>query len=172
MLTKSQKQSHIDKMCEEMKAAKSVAFADYTGLTVAQMTEIRRNLRQKNIWFKVYKKTLIWKAWEKIFWINIDLDSLPWQIVVIYSNNEINDWPRTVKEISKKNKKIKLVWWIFESKFLDNSSIIELADLPTKEELLSRLLWAMTWPVRWFMWASNWVIWWFVRILDQYKDKK
>ena len=62
------KQPIVDKIAEEIKDAQSVVLVDYRGLTVAQDTELRKQLREAGVIYKVYKNTMMKRAFEGTAW--------------------------------------------------------------------------------------------------------
>jgi large subunit ribosomal protein L10 len=146
-----------------------VVFAQFSWVSVENAKKIRSDLREAGATMKVIKKTLIKISAKETFWIDINEESLQWQIAVICSNDEIVSGPKTIKKFSK-DLDIKLTWWIFEEKFLNKAQAQELADMLSKEELIAKMLWSMMAPVQWFYSANKAVLSGFARVLDGHRE--
>lgn len=169
-ITKQQKSEQLLEITNQMQGAKSIVFAQYAWISVNNVRLVKTKLREAWVSFKVIKKTLIKIAAKNLFWVEIDDNNLEWQIAVICSNNDIVSWPKIIKAEWKKFKSLKLLWWIFEWKSLSQSDTLELANLPSREELISKLLWSFMAPIQWFYGVNKWVLSGFARVLNAHKE--
>jgi len=142
-----------------MSKAKSIAFTKSTGLTVEDLFNIRRDLRKSNAGLMYAKKTLIKRAFKTVHGQDLDDSMLEGQIAVLSSNDDalagISIANKYVKEFQK-DEKIKFAWAFFEGKILGVNDTLAIANLPSREVLLARLLGSMKSPL-----GS------FVRLLEQ-----
>ena len=170
-LSKEKKQQHIDALVEKIKAASSVAFFTYGGTTVAQQTALRKALREQGAEMKVAKKTLV-KIAVKEAGIEGELsdEAMEGQVAVAFSNEEPTVGPQAVKKLSKDIEQISLKGGIFEGKTLSVAEVKELADLPSKEVLIGKLLGSMQAPLSGFVGVGNNIVSGFVRVLDGHRE--
>lgn len=168
--SRAKKQAMLDQMTIDMKDAKSVVFVDLHGLTVEQMTELRRNLRKRGVKTKVAKKTLVMLA-GKANGYTIEKSALDGQIAVAFSMNDEIAAAQELYKLGKKNELIKLVGGIFEGKVVDKATITQVAQLPTKEELLAKLVGSMKAPISGFHGVLHGTLRGFVQVLKQKSEK-
>lgn len=149
MLTKDQKKNLVKDLTEKIKTAKSVVFADFRGLKVKDLSELKKELRKSNASFKVAKKTLMKIAF-KDAGINFDPEKLEGQIAVSLSDDEVSA-AKTINMFSRKNENIKIVGGFVGKKEMSIEEIITLAKLPSREELLAKLVGTINAPVSGFV---------------------
>lgn len=149
MLTKDQKKQLVKDLSEKIKAAKSVVFADFRGLKVKDLSELKKELRKSNASFKVAKKTLMKIAF-KDAGLNFDPEKLEGQIAVSLSDDEVSA-AKTIDIFSRKNENIKIVGGFVGEKEMSIEEMITLAKLPSREELLAKLVGTLNAPVSGFV---------------------
>ncbi|MDP3976196.1 MAG: 50S ribosomal protein L10 [bacterium] len=169
--TRQQKEVMLKELIDNFAAAKSVVFADLHGLTVEQNFELRRALRDKGVKTKVAKKTLVMLAGKQQGY-DIQKSLLDGQIAVAFSMDDEVAAAQEIYQRSKKNEKIKLVGGIFEGKVADRAMINQVAQLPSKLELLAKLVGSMKAPISGFHAVSSGVIRGFVQVCKQLAEKK
>lgn len=169
-VAKDKKAQQITDLANQLRQAQSIVFSQYWGLTVKNINELKTQFRSSWVSMKVIKKTLIKRVAKEVFSIDIDDSNLEWQIAVICSNQDMISWPKLIKQLWKKLKPLKLVWWILEGKSLTKAQAIELADMPSHLELIAKLLWSFMSPVQWFYSANRQVLAWFARVLDAHRE--
>lgn len=168
--TRQQKEETLKEITADMAEAKGVVFVDLHGLTVEQSQELRRSLREKGVKTKVAKKTLIVIA-GKENGLEIDKAMLDGQIAVAFSMEDEVTAAQELYKMGKKNEKIKLVGGVFEGKVADQVMINQIAQLPTREELLAKLVGSMKAPISGFHAVSRNVISGFVQVCKQISEK-
>ena len=147
--TKEQKKKVIDELKDKIGRQKAMVFVDFTGLKVKDLSALRKKLAAAAGEFKVAKKTLIGIALREN---NIDIDAKKFngELAVVFGGT---DEIRTIKEIYKfteSSQKLKILGGYFENRFLDADSMIELAKLPSRDELLARLIGGIASPISGF----------------------
>lgn len=168
--SKAKKQEILAELTADMAAAKGVAFVDLHGLTVEQMFELRRTLRAKGVKTKVAKKTLIILA-AKNNGLLVDKSMLNGQIAVAFSMDDEISAAQQLYKLGKKNELIKLVGGVFEKKVVDQAMITRVAQLPSREELLAKLVGSMKSPISGFHGVLHGTIRGFVQVLKQLSEK-
>ena len=150
MQTKQQKEAIVKDLAGKLKDSKAVVFSDYKGLTVKDMTALRNDLRKEGVDLKVLKKTLLGIAL-KDAGIEMDVKKLEGQIAVAVSRNDEVAAAKIIAKMAKANENIKIVGGILGTKELSVAEVDALAKLPSKEELLAKLVGTINAPVSGFV---------------------
>ncbi len=145
-LTKIQKQKIIEDLTEKIEQQKIMIFVDFTSLKVKDLLGLRKKLKSANSELKVTKKTLTDIAFQKAK-IEMKTKKLSGQIALIFGYRDETSPAKLVFQFSQENPKLKILGGIWERKFLEKERIIEIAELPTKEELLARLAGSISAPI-------------------------
>ncbi len=147
MITKEKKKEIIQDLIDKLSRQKSVVFFDYTGLKVNQSQELRSKLRQEEIDCQISKKTLIDLALEKAGLKDIKVKELAGQIGLVFGYKDEILPAKILYDFSKENKDLKIISGLIDGQFLGNEAVLELAKLPSKQELLSKLIGSISSPV-------------------------
>ena len=134
----AQKQEEVNKLAEQIKNAKFVLLADYRGITVSDVTNLRATLRKSNSKYVVIKNNIIKRALVEAGIEGLD-DVLTGPTAVVIDENDYSAPAKAIYKYAKENDFYKIKGGIFEGKAISTEEIIELAKLPSKEELLSKL---------------------------------
>lgn len=153
------KQPIIAAIAEEIKDAQSVVLVDYRGLTVAQDTELRKQLREAGIVYKVYKNTMMKRAFEGTVFAGLD-DCLEGPSAIAISKDDATAPARIICNFAKTADKLELKGGVVEGNVYDVEGLTELSKIPSREVLLSRLLGSMQSPI------AN-----FARVIKQIAEK-
>ena len=145
MLTKSQKEGIIAELKEAMKQNKVLVMADYRGLTVQDIRELKNEVREIGGKMQVAKKTLLNIVLEDAG-IDFDTRSFSGPLVFIFGPEE-TAVPKKIWKYSRKNENLKIEGAILENKVLSSEETVALAKLPSKEELLAKLVGTIQAPV-------------------------
>ncbi|MEK9200087.1 50S ribosomal protein L10 [Ureibacillus sp. 179-F W5.1 NHS] len=148
------KKVQVQEIAEKFQAASSVVVVDYRGLTVAQVTELRKQLRESGVEFKVYKNTLTRRAAEIAGVAGIN-EFLTGPNAVAFSNEDVVAPAKIINEFAKKNEALEIKAGIIEGNVSSADDVKALAELPSREGLLSMLLSVLQAPVRNFALATK-----------------
>ena len=129
-----------------MKQSESTVVVEYRGLTVAEVTELRRNLRAENVDFKVYKNSLAQRAAEEAGMADLTKD-LVGPNAIAFGGDAVAP-ARVLAKFAKDHDKLVLKSGIVEGKVVDAATIKELSSLPNREGMLSMLLSCLQSPIR------------------------
>ena len=151
-LTKLQKQKIIEDLKEKIAKQKSVIFTDFTGLKVNDLSGLRKKLKTVDSELKVAKKTLMGIAFKKAK-IEIAIKKLPGEVALIFGYKDELRPAKIVYQFAQANPNLKILAGFFENKFKEPKEVITLAELPTREELLSRLSWSIQAPISSFVYS-------------------
>ena len=149
---------------EEIKAtidgAASVVLVDYLGLTVEQDTNLRRATREAGLIYKVYKNTMVKRAIEGTEFAEIAKD-LEGPTAVAISKDDATAPARVIANFAKTAPKLEMKSGIVEGTYYDAEGIKVIATIPSREELLSKLLGSLQSPI------TN-----FARVINQVAEQK
>lgn len=153
------KQPVVDEISANIKDAQSVVLVDYRGLTVEQDTELRKNLREAGITYKVYKNTMMVRAFK-----GTDFEALTPYLegpsAAAISKDDATAPARVLAEFAKKADKLEIKAGVVEGNFYDANGMKAIASIPAREVLISRLLGSLQSPV------TN-----FARVIKQIAEK-
>lgn len=144
--TRSEKSDAVETLVADLRNMRSVVFANYEGLTVAEIEELRRTLRKEQVRYMVAKKTLLGRALKEVG-SPIDAKTIPGNFATIISFEDEVAPARIVAKYAKDHEVLKVVGGILEQKFIDSKAVLALAALPSKQELLAKLVGSINAPV-------------------------
>ena len=153
------KQPIIDEIKGFLDGAVAATVVDYRGLTVAEDTALRKALREAGVQYKVFKNTLIKRAAEGTDFAQLD-PVLDGPTALAVSKDVATAAARIFAKFAKTSPKLEFKGAVVEGKFYDAKSVQALAEIPSREELLGRLLGSIKSPV------TN-----FARVLNQIAQK-
>ena len=153
------KQPIVAAIAEDIKDAQSIVLVDYRGLTVAQDTELRKQLREAGVIYKVCKNTMMKRAFEGTEFAGLD-EFLEGPSAIAISKDDATAPARIICNFAKEADKLELKAGVVEGTVYDVAGLTELAQIPSREVLLSRLLGSMQSPI------TN-----FARVIKQIAEK-
>ena len=153
------KQPVVQAIAEDAKDATSVVLVDYRGLTVAEDTEMRKQLREAGVTYKVYKNTMIRFAAKGTAFEALE-PNLEGPTALAVSKEDATAPARVLAEFAKKADKLELKGGVVEGTYYDAAGIGVIASIPSRDVLLGRLLGSMQSPI------TN-----FARVLNQIAEK-
>ncbi|MEK7076569.1 MAG: 50S ribosomal protein L10 [Patescibacteria group bacterium] len=150
MKSKTKKSEELKKLKEKLPKSKITVFTTFSragekGLSVAQMSELKKALRVMNAELFVTKKTLIDLALKGLK-SEADIYSMEGSVGLVLGNSDVYMISKKLYEFSKKNKALQFFGAIFEDSFIDKDGFLEMAKMPSKETLLARLFGMMKYP--------------------------
>ena len=140
------KQAVIDEITDKLTNAQSVVVAEYRGLTVDEVTELRRALRAENVELKVYKNKLALRATEACGKQELD-EFLTGPNAIAFGHDDAVAPARVLAKFAKDHEALVIKTAIVEGKLLSKEEVMELSKLPNKEGMLSMLLACLKAPV-------------------------
>jgi large subunit ribosomal protein L10 len=149
----------VEEISASVKDAQSVVLVDYRGLTVEQDTQLRKNLREAGVTYKVYKNTFMTRAFK-----GTELEGLTQYLegpsAVAISKDDATAPARVIAEFAKKADKLEIKAGVVEGTVYDAKGIASIASIPSRDVLISRLLGSMQSPI------TN-----FARVMNQLAEK-
>lgn len=161
-LNKEQKVKSLKALKEKIAIGKSVVFADFSKVGSKELFSLRKKLKEAGCNMKVAKKTLARIAFGQSgisFWKEIS-KNIPGQLVLIFGIEDEITPSRLSYEFAKANENFKILGGLFEQRFVNKDKILALASIPTRNELLAKLVGSIASPM------SS-----FVRVLDKIANK-
>ena len=141
------KQQVVADLAAELREAQSIVLTDYQGLTVAEDTEMREDLRKSGVCYKVAKNEVIKRALKDLG-IELDAELLCGPSALAFSKDDVVLAPRLSKKYVEKFKKTKIKGGILEGEPVDLGIISQLASIPEKEVLYGQLVGGLIYPIR------------------------
>lgn len=148
-----QKQAVVSEIKDKLADANSSVVVEYRGLSVAEITELRRKLRAEDIDFKVYKNKLAQRAAEDAGYKDL-VEQLVGPNAIAFSSDAVAP-SRVLAEFAKKHKSLILKGGVVEGKVVGAEAIDSLSKLPNRDGLLSMLCGMLQSPVRQFAYAVS-----------------
>lgn len=140
------KQPIVDAIAEEVKDAAGVVLVDYRGLTVAQDTELRKQLREAGISYNVFKNTMMKRAFEGTEFAGLD-EYLSGPSAIAVSKDDATAPARILSKFAKTAEALELKAGVVEGTVYDEAGITAIANVPSREELLAKLLGSLQSPI-------------------------
>lgn len=146
-LTFEAKQAIVSRESQVAADAISLVTADYRGTTVAEMTELRRAAREKNVYLRVIPKRLALRAFEGTQFACVDSKALEGPNVFAFSMEEPGAAARLLKEYSKNFENLTVKMLAIDGEVLPASQLDAVASLPTRDEARAMLMRVMNAPI-------------------------
>ena len=150
MLTRPQKEQVVKDLSAKIKDGKVLIFSDYAGTTVAKMKDLRNELRKTDSSYKITKKKLINLAL-KDAGIEASVLDLEGQIGIAIGKGDEVTAAKVLAKFAKENKNFKILQGVLENKVISGKEVMALASLPSREELLAKLVGSINAPVSGFV---------------------
>ncbi|MEW4372707.1 50S ribosomal protein L10 [Paenibacillus kandeliae] len=141
------KQEAVEVVAAKLRESVSTVVADYRGLNVAQVTELRKQLREAGVEFQVLKNTLVRRATESAELTELN-EVLSGPTAIAFSKDDAVIAAKILNDFAKTNDALELKGGVVEGRVVSADEIKALAALPSREGLLSMLLSVLQAPVR------------------------
>lgn len=165
-----QKKAVVAEVAKEFQAAQAALVAEYRGLTVAQMTELRKKARAQQVYVRVVKNTLARRASEGSSFECLK-DQFTGPLALAISKDPVAV-AKLMADFAKENDKLKIRAGAMGGKLMSIEQVQALAKLPSREQLLATLVGTMQAPIVKFVRTLNEVPSKFVRTLAAVRDAK
>ena len=169
---RTEKAETVASITKKFNSAKSIFLTDYSGLTVEAMTELRRNLRKSKVEYLVVKNTLA-RISARQAGCEAIVPHLDGPTAVALGMDDPTAPAKIIADFVKADReKPKIKAALFEGKLFEGASAIELARLPSREELLARLLRAFNSPMTGMAQVLSGILRNFVYVLNAVAEKR
>lgn len=169
---KSQKTELIAEVAAKAKGSKALVFANFKGVSVKDITTLRRSLRETGSSWQVLKKTLLNRALDEVG-VKVNARSLDGQVGVAFSSDEVAA-AKTIADFLKANKEstLSIVGGSLGSEALSVEAVKALAKLPSRDELRAQLVGTLQAPISGFVRTLSGNLTGLVRVLGAVRDAK
>lgn len=171
-MKRTEKEQIIAEVAEIAGRAQGMFFTDFSGLTVEQATELRRELRKSGITYKVVKNTLIRKALEKVGGYDRVFDRLAGPTGVAFAFADPAAPAKIIQKFSEKHKKLSLKVCVIEHEVFDGSQLDVVARIPSRAEMIAAILGSIQSPLAGVPSTVHAVMRELVSVIDEIGKKK
>lgn len=145
-ISREKKKKIIENLKEKIAKQKAMIFVDFTGLKMKDIFNLRKKLKTVDAQLKVAKKTLTQLALKESK-LKIDIKELKGEIALVFGFKDEISPAKIVWQFAELNPNLKILGGLIENKFFETEKIIEIAKLPTREELLVKLVGSISAPI-------------------------
>ena len=160
-----------EEITSKIKASKAVVFVDYNKLTVAEVSELRNKCSEAGCEYKVYKNTLVRKAFNNLGFNQFD-ETLNGPTAIAFSADEITAAKLMSKAAKDYDTKIVVKCGFVDNAYVDKKGVEALATMPSREELVAKMLGSMQAPLSNFAGVLNNLVSGIVRVLARVAENK
>jgi len=154
--TRVQKEAQLTKLVDKLKSSKAIILTEFTGLTMEDLDSLRATARKEGVTFQVAKNTLLDKAAKEAGIDGLVTQKVGKQIAVATDGEDEIAVSKLIYQFAKNHsEKIKIYAGILEKKLVPIETINQLAQLPSREELLARLVGTLNSPINDFVRVLN-----------------
>ena len=171
-MNRSDKEAIVAEVAEKVARATAMYFADFTGLTVGEATELRREFRKAGVEYTVVKNTLAKKALERVTGYDRVFDKLTGPTGIAFSYGDAVAPAKIIKKFNEKSGKLKLKVAVLEKQVFDGSQLDQLSKLPTRAELMASVVGSLQAPISGVVNALGAVMRDLVYVIDAIEKKK
>ncbi len=165
------KKQVVQEIKEKIENSKSVVLVDYRGLDVAEVSELRKKYREAGVDYKVYKNTMMRFAFKEAGYEDF-IENLTGPNGVAFSIEDAIGAAKISDEFSKNNDKLKIKAGIVDGNIIGIEQIKELANIPSREVLIAKVLGSLNSPITGFVNVLQGNMRNLVYALDAIKDQK
>ena len=137
----------VTEIVEKLQKSSSAVVVDYKGLTVEEVTELRKKMREAGVEYKVYKNTLVRKAAKEVGIEQFNDEMLVGTNAIAFGYEDPVAPARIIKEFMDAHPKMELKMGVVEGEFYGKDEIVAFANIPSREVLLAKLLGSLKAPM-------------------------
>jgi large subunit ribosomal protein L10 len=171
-MKRSEKEAVISEVADKASRAVAIYFADFSGLTVEQETELRREFRKSGVEYNVVKNTLARKALEQLSGYDRILDKLVGPTGIAFSYDDPSAPAKIIKKYSDKLGKFRLKAAVIEKQVFEAARLNELANMPSRKDMIAAIIGSIQAPASGIAGAIGAVARDLVYVLDAIEKKK
>jgi large subunit ribosomal protein L10 len=146
-MKREEKEEIVAEVSETARKAHGMFFTDFSGLTVEQATELRREFHKAGVDYRVVKNTLIQKALEQVTGYDTVFDRLAGPTGVAFAFEDPVVPARIIQKFSEKHHRLSLKVCVLEQQVFEGSRLAELAKLPSRKEIMAAVLGSIQAPL-------------------------
>jgi len=149
--TRIQKEKIVSDLTENLKKAKSLVFVNFNKLKVKEVEQLRKKCRKENVGYMVAKKTLMNIAFKNAGIKEVDVKNFTQETAVVLGYGDEVAPAKVIADFSKEHEALYAFGGVLEGKLVDREMILTLAKLPTRDELLAKVVGSIKAPVSGFV---------------------
>ncbi len=170
-MARPEKVAEVEAIAQRIQSAQSMVLADFTGLSVLQMTEFRRTCRAKSVECRVVKNRLAIIAAD-----NADMaimkDHLTGPTAIMFGPESQVDPAKIVVDFAKDNEAMEIKGGFLDGEYLDMSQVVALSKVPSKDELIAKMMGSINSPLTGVVMVMNGVMSGLARVIDAVAKQK
>ena len=166
-MNKTEKSEMVSLIKEKFQKSTAMYLVDYSGITVAQISGLRREFSKEGVSYKVFKNTLVKRAIAEIGGFEEINQQLVGMIGIAFAEENYVAPAKIIKNFSEKNKKFNFKGCYIESTFYGEDQLKNLASMPTKDEIMSSIVGSIAAPASGIVGTINAVIRDLVSVIDE-----
>ncbi len=170
-MNRTEKEKLVTDLNSRLKKSQVAVIAGYKGIDVPGMSKLRKSCREANLDFMVVKNTLFKRAIKDTDFSAFD-EMIDGPTSIAIAEEDPVTLSKTLVDFSKENKNLVVMGGIFRGSVIGAEKVIEVANLPSREVLLSMVASGLQAPYRGFVCALNGIISKFANVLSQIQKKK
>ncbi len=171
-MKRSEKDQIIADVREKASRATGLFFADFTGITVAEISELRREFHKAKVDYQVVKNTLARKALEAVGGYDTMLDRLVKPTGIAFAYDDPVAPAKIIKKFREKNEKLVLKICVIEKQIFEGTQLDQIAKLPSRSEIIAGILGSIQSPIAGVVGAINAVMRDLVSVIGEIEKKK
>lgn len=170
--TRQQKEEIVAGLKERLTRTKSIVFGDYFGLSVGEVEVLRNKLRENGGEFVVTKKTLFNVALKDSDIEGVNAKELPGGLGIAFGYEDEIAPAKVLAEFSKEFEALTMNGGVLEGKFIANEQVVALAKLPSRDELIAKVVGSIKSPINGFVGVMKGNLRNIVGVLNAIQEKK
>jgi large subunit ribosomal protein L10 len=171
-MLRSQKEKIIEDLKEKISRAQGMYFADFTGITVEEVNNLRNEFYKEGIDYHVVKNTLALKALESVTGYDKVYNKLVGPTAIAFGYDDPILPAKIIKKFSDKTKKLTVKACVIEKQVFEGSELSTIASMPSRPEIISAILGSIQAPMTGIVGALNAVVRDLVYVIDAIEKKK
>ena len=144
--SKQNKKETIKVLTEKITSAKSLVFVNFSGLKVKEIEELRKKFRENNVDYFVAKKTLMKLGFQEAK-LPVNPKDFSGEIAIAFSNKDEVTAAKVIEDFAQNHVALKTIGGVLENAYIDREKVIELSKLPSRLELISRVVGSIAAPL-------------------------
>lgn len=171
-MQKNEKAEIIKELKDKVSRASGMYLADFTGITVQQVNELRRELYKAGVEYRVVKNTLLRKALESLSGYEKVYDKLVGPTAIAFGYDDPIIAAKLLKKFSEKNNVLKVKACVIENKVYDGNELSNIANMPSRPEMIASIIGSIQSPMSGLVGVISAVMRDLVNVLDAIEKKK
>lgn len=168
---RSEKEAVVQELVSKFQEASLVIVADYRGLNVAKITNLRQQLKKEDAELKVYKNTLMKLALKELK-VEFPVEMFEGPSAVIVTKNDVAKTSKVTVNFSEEFESLKIKGGVLSKVVISDGSVQQLAKLPSREELIAKVIGSIKSPLTGLVGVLSGPMRGLVYVLQSIKDKK